>query len=303
MPCRDSAWAASVAERGRIGVARRAQKLPIKFDICPNTIQPAHKSVQKTDFTGKAPGTPKEKSVKNYVQWVEQHPSFREALADAKRNNFCIGDQFMNEVVTDAYRQLAQSKDPAVQYWLSRIDVLPPQPRRFIPDVDWLGPKKERSGIVQTPAGTTLGLIDRRADGVWDITPMTNGAVRVRARAKSQTDARCYLAQLLTVDVRVITANGEKNLRLVCADGPVAFRNLTPPSDDNPWLQSYSLEFWDDDHGIQSGQQIEVEVHDPNFPGSIETLRGNVIAISGHEIRVDGSTVIGLSTQQKRPTP
>ena len=238
------------------------------------------------------PGTQKEVSVKDYVQWVEQHSSFRDCLIDAKKNGFRFDNQLTAEITASAYSELSRSSDPAVQHWISRIDVLPRQPRNLIPPVDWLGPEKERYGQVNTPGGTCLGFIERTADGVWNITPMLEGAVGVRARAQSQTDARSYLAQLLTVAATVQMGDDKTNLRLVCHTGPIPFSTVQPLSDDKSLTHSHSLDFWDSLHGVQPGQEIKVAVHDREFTEITHVLEGNVVSVSGAEIRINGTTVL-----------
>ena len=101
-------------------------------------------------------GPSKEQSVTDYVQWLHSHHSFRDALADAVNREFKIGDAFAEESVRKMYNTLLEANDPAVRYFAFSLDVLPKQPRDAIPNVEWLGPEKERRGKVSTPGGTDL---------------------------------------------------------------------------------------------------------------------------------------------------
>ena len=137
-------------------------------------------------------GTPKEQSVRSYLEWLQGFSTSSEALACAVRDGFDIGDELMEGIVRNAYRTLLEATDPAVKYFASTLDVLPRQPREVIPCVEWLGPEKERHGCVKTPAGTALGYIDRGQDGLWYITPLREGAVTVSSQG-SEPDGRPLL--------------------------------------------------------------------------------------------------------------
>ncbi len=136
-------------------------------------------------------------------------------MADAVQKGFNIGDDFMSDVAKNAHTDLLNSSDPAVKYFANTLDVLPKQPRDVSPPVDWLGLEMERFGSVKTPAGTHLGCIERGFDGLWCITPSQEGLVGVSAKAKTQTDARCYLAILLTSLARVTVEDKDRSIRLV----------------------------------------------------------------------------------------
>lgn len=172
-----------------------------------------HRALWSNADLAYVPGSAKETDVSEYIAWLRTHGNFREALGEALRSRFSIGNQFMNKAVAQAYETLRKSQDPAVLYLTTRLDVLPLQPRDFIPEVEWLGAEKERNGMVKTPSGHCLGFIERSADGLWHITPSRDGPVGIAARATTQTDARSYLAQLLTGPA-TITANGMKRYQI-----------------------------------------------------------------------------------------
>ncbi|MCY3734000.1 MAG: hypothetical protein OXG42_06940, partial [Chloroflexi bacterium] len=200
-----------------------------------------------------APGTPKEESVRAYWEWCRGFPSWSDALTDAARQQFMIGDDFANGMVVGAHRALLESMDPAVSYFAGTLDVLPRQPRDVIPPVEWLGDPPQQRGFVNAPSGATLGLIERRWDGLWSVTPLHEGLVAVAAKAATQTDAQSYLATLFVRDAEV-TVNGERRpLRIVASEqtlfgwNQARFRGVDDPSTgEETWSQE--VVFWEADH-------------------------------------------------------
>ena len=85
-------------------------------------------------------------------------------------------------------------------------------------------------------------------------------------RAKSQTDARSYLAQLLS-DTYTFKVNGEpRTIRLV-GEPPYRFtRNYARMRDsadsDDSVTWTHKLNYWEQDHSISPGDQVRVEVPD-----------------------------------------
>ena len=195
-----------------------------------------------------SPGTPKEHSVRSYIAWLQGFNTRSEALTDAVQRGFNIGDDFMANIVRNAYETLLMASDLAVMYFASTTDVLSRQPGEVVPCVEWLGPETKRYGSVKTPAGTALGFIDRGANALWYITPLRNGAVRVSAKAKSQTDARCYLAILLTRPARVIVGGEDRSLRIVGEEYDLFYQNYDEinrryegTSNDNTWTHKVTF--------------------------------------------------------------
>lgn len=245
------------------------------------------------------PGSEKETIVKWYMDWLyKEHSTFREALADAVSKNFNVKDDFINQILLNAYEALLKSDDPAVRYFVYTLNVLPPQPRYPGKEttVEWLGPSKEhRMGLVSSPAGTSLGDIERGADGLWYVTPLRDGPIRVSAIAISQTDARCYLADLLTYLVSAAINGGEpRQLRLV-GEGDLPFllsgsRMVNEGRRDA--LMAFDLDFWDENHGMQVGHKILIESRSTEWQ-AIDILEGEVVA-------VDRQLVSALGTQSVR---
>ena len=262
-----------------------------------------HDALFPTEKLFYSPGSAHEASIKRYVDWILNHTSRQAALTDAFRQDFAIGDEFMNAIVSQAYQALAQSQDPAIKYLTSRINVLPRQPRDVIPPVEWLGPQKEKHGTVLTPGGTTLGFVEKTPDGIWHITPLREGAVGISDRAQSQTDARSYLAQLLT-DSCTVTVNGElRTIRLVGSSPHRFTRNYrrmsesADPADPVPW--THKLTCWDQNHGIKPDDQIRAEL--PNTDGHpiVHVIEGHVTVAEDSDLYIEGSYYLDMPNTSK----
>ena len=273
---------------------------PLDETITVRVERTVHEALFPTERLSFSTGSAREASIRSYIDWVQNHTSRQAALTDAFRQDFAIGDEFMNEIVSQAYQNLTQSQDPAIRYLTSRINVLPRQPKDVNPPVDWLGPRKEQTGRVHTPGGHDLGFIERTPDGIWHITPLREGTVSISARAQSQTDARSYLAQLLSDSCRV-TVNGEpRTIRLV-GGAPYRFtRNYgrmsetANPADPVPW--THKLTCWDQNHGMGPNDQIRAEIPYNDGPLIVHVVEGQVTLVDDNELYVEGREYIDVAT-------
>ena len=266
--------------------------------LIPN--RPMNKTTDRVERTVRdalgryARGTSTKESSDSYKEWLKGHRNFREAMAAAVKDDFKIGDAYAEDNWRKAYLELTKSSDPAVWYFANTLDVLPRQPRDVVPEVDWLGPEKERHGEVSTPGGTNLGFIDRGADGVWYITPSRDGLVRVSAKAQSQTDARCCLATLMTKRATINTNSGEKEVRIVGEEFDIFGRDYNTD-------KMHSVTFWDENHGLQEGQEITIKTQIREPEGTaIQVLEGTITGIAGSEISISGVQTVRLETNSEQ---
>ena len=242
-----------------------------------------------------SPGT-SEDSFNSYIEWLQGFSSRRQALIEAVQKGFNIGDDFMANVARNACRTLLDSADPAVRYFVSTLAVLPKQPRDVVPCVEWLGPEKNRKGSVKTPAGTNLGFIERGLDGLWDIIPLRDGLVRVSAKARSQTDARCYLGILLTRPAKVTIGGEDRSLRMVGGEYNLVQRNygqvdwsIERTGDDKTWTHKVTL--WNRDHGIEVNARVRIEVRSREKEGLVHIFEGTVTEVAESEVYLSGSDI------------
>ena len=246
-------------------------------------------------------GTDKERSIKAYIEWRRGFKSFREAITVASREGIANGDEFILGIINKAFQQLVTSKDPAVKYFAETLTVLPKQPRDATPCVEWMGPEKYQVGLVSTPGGDELGYIHRRSDGLWNVTSERDDSVQLSAITKTQTDAKCYLATLLTRKARVIVGDEEKQLRIVGEEYNLFKRDYDQMA---KWLEdmagaaepTFQVTFWDNTHGITSGDMLRLQTPSNSSPRAIDILEGTVTEVKDHEIFVQGVEYFGTES-------
>ena len=124
------------------------------------------------------------------VDWLfKAHTTRCSALEEAVTQRFVVkDDQFVVQTLRDAYEDLRQSKDPAVQYYIRTLTYLPEGSQRLnpdaVPEIEWRN-HDQTSGTVVTPAGTCLGIVEKYADGGWGIIPSENGPMKVIETSQS----------------------------------------------------------------------------------------------------------------------
>jgi hypothetical protein len=238
-----------------------------------------------------------DESLQTYVDWLSGFSSRKEAISDAFRRGFDIGSLFGSRQTVIAYNSLLKHSDPAVSYFTHTLGVLPPQPRDAVAEVEWIGEEEYRRGAVSTPGGTPLGIIERGLDALWYITPARPGLVQVAARAESQTDARSYLATLLTQEVEVKVAATVRSMRLVGGDHRVIAANhdrlessKEREADDGIW--THKVTFWETPTESEIGDFLKVRVPPRQPGGLVHLLQGEILQIDGAEVRLSGEDVL-----------
>ena len=239
-----------------------------------------------------------ESTAKMYREWLNQFCTLREALADAVKGDFNLGNELAATTARSAYETLSDAKDQAVSHFARTLDILPPQPRDVIPDVEWLDGNRRQRGRVSTPSGVDLGFIEQGPHGLWYITPIQAGPIGMSAKAKKQKDAICYLGQLLTRPTRVTCEDVVSFLRIVGKDRDVfkeTRENCHIPDEDNfnGGAKAYRVNFWDENHGIEVGREVVIESKRGDSQGLTLTdkLSGEVREVIGHQIIVAGRAV------------
>ena len=242
--------------------------------------------------------TRKKCSVHWYLNWLfNENSDRRSAMKEAVNQEFSIreDDEFISQVLLDAYTDLRQSKDPAVLHYIRTLMYLPKGSQRrnldAVPGMDWIN-EAQKSGWVVTAAGTHLGLVDRYADGAWGITPNEEGSVQVTDMARTLSDAKYYLVNRLTKVVDVSINGTSSRVRLV--NNYRYFRRdhheeWTAGNDD--LTRTYDIEFWDDNHGLGVGDEVTVELPLEDSPSGrgLHVLEGTVKDIDEQRVSVSGS--------------
>ncbi len=226
--------------------------------------------------------THKEQSVRWYMNWLfKDHSTRRSALQEAVGKGLAIkDDEFVNQILRDAYNELKQSEDPAVLYYIRTLTYLPKGSQHrnpdAVPQVEWLS-KDRTNGVVKTTGGTNLGFIAKYADGAWGITPVEEGLVRVTDTARSLEDAKHYLVNRRTMKIAVETNGESRYLRVV--------KKRTYSQN-----EAYQLDFWDDEHGLTPGENVSVRLPLGESHEFEHVTNGEVTGVSQQRVSIVGTS-------------
>ncbi len=240
-------------------------------------------------------------NVLGYMAWFNEHhsswrdarsdSSWRDTLRDAVISDFSTGDdEFVSSVVKTVFEELKESADPAVRYFTGRMGYLSrgSQPRfgNLAVEMEWSA--EGRDGMIKTPAGTVLGHVNRYADGGWGIRPRGRVPFEI---AEALADAKRYLIERLTHRIKVRIGDESRSLRLIEDHDsfvPTSTRDWT--GDENYGPESYNLEFWDDQHGLNIGQNITAKLHHRDSSDLVSVLKGKITSVEGHRATVVGNS-------------
>ena len=107
--------------------------------------------------------------------------------------------------------------------------------------------------------------------------------------SETQTDARCFLAGLLTRPVRAIVNGEERNLRIVGEEHNLFNRYHTQVSEwndepDNCQRPTHQVDFWDDEHGTREGDKLKLEVPGKRFDNFADVLEGTITEVKDQKV-------------------
>ena len=106
--------------------------------------------------------------------------------------------------------------------------------------------------------------------------------------ANALADAKAYLVNRLTKQVTV-TVNGEsKQLRMV---GEIFHLELDWTSEP-PF--TYDVEFWDENHGLLTGEEVSIELQWKANHMSVSVLEGTVTAVEEQKVSIKGTNLLTL---------
>ena len=245
-------------------------------------------------------------SVNWYLQWLGEHSSFCDAFEDAAKCNFVIkdNDDYVNSIVFDAWQELRQSKDPAVQYFCYKQTYLQPGSQLAnsdaIPEVSWINKEHTRAEI-NASSGRHLGIVDKLPDGAWAFRCLGSTSGSPFGAAVVLKDAKNYMVNTLTFLVDVRVAENTRQLRIFgrCDrfPEPDLSNHFDNPVDSITLIEAYQLEFWDKGHGLSVGNDLAV------FPASelgqefITVLQGKVTSVSEQNVTVEGMVTAALTEE------
>ena len=260
-------------------------------------------------------GTIEGQPAEGYRNWLNEFSSWSGALADAVQRDFKTTNALANDVTRKAHASLLESKDPAVRYFASRLNVIQKQPRDVIPWVEWMGKEENTQGMVKTNGGTIIGRIDRGPDGIWGIVAIRAGPAEITAIANSKTDALCYVAALMSRPAWV-TVDGERQHLRVVGEERHQFQRTGGRRSTSTGQESavdidsvHTVTFWDADHGLVPSQFTTIEV--PRVGEDIsagvqftDVMEGVVQAVNGAEVSIEGRVfthIDEIPTENREP--
>ena len=239
--------------------------------------------------------TDSEQSVLWYKNWLSQHhTTHRDALKAAVHCKFDVkdDDEFVSRILCDAYDDLRQSNDPAVQYDVRTLTYLRRGSQRQHPDaiakVKWSN-RDQTTGKVLTPSGTCLGLIEKYADGSWGIESLEYRRDQAAQVAEALKDAQNYLVNRLTKRCTVTVDGESRRLRIIDRTGQGVCHDHDWTSDLNSVETRYELEFWDGGHRLQPEDRISIEVQLERPNGIVCVLKGIVTAVEVQKVSITGT--------------
>ena len=200
---------------------------------------------------------------------VNEHGSLLLALKYAYEHNFDVLNDWGNTVLISVYRALKDTIDyrtrPALDYAFSKFGAKSS-------DCDAISSAQvEQVGSweqVTTPSGSPLGFITERHDSLW----MAEDARARWQLAVSREDAIGLLIENGT-EIVSVALNGEafKDARIYSPDGNYFGED-----------REVFCEFWDNDHGIVSGDEITIKV----ITRSNIRFHGKVTSVKDHDVRI-----------------
>ena len=126
-----------------------------------------------------------------------------------------------------------------------------------------------------------------------------NGPVTIAAIAKSQTDAKCFLAQLQTRPAWVTVNGDERTLRIAGEEHNIFNRNYNRDAWQNdetevPRRHTYEVDFWDTEHGLAKGDSVKLVVPSRQCKETTDILEGTVTQVVAQKVSISGIDSIAL---------
>ena len=240
----------------------------------------------------------KKDAIDSYETWLfTENCSWMGALRKAVAQNFkIIESEFVENMLRDIYKNLQQSNDPAVRYYVHTLTYLPRGSQRRLPDarprMEWYGSGHIR-GMVKSAGGTWLGFIEKRADGSWSIDPVHDDPAYRIEIALALADAKNRLVDLSTRRATCVVNGEKRRLRICIHERSFAKANLgvlgSTDADRIAGNDVYELEFWNDEHGLASSDEIALGVVWDDGEQWASVLKGSIVKVLGAKVVVAGS--------------
>ena len=119
-------------------------------------------------------------------------------------------------------------------------------------------------------------------------------------RTQSQTDARSYLAQLLSDTCKIKVNDETRTIRLVGEPPYRVTKNYGRMRDSadsvDSVLWTHKINCWEKNHGIGANDQIRVELPNSDEQNIVHVIEGQVTLTNGAELFIEGRDILGVAT-------
>ena len=230
--------------------------------------------------------------------WKRGFPSVVAAMEQAFRGDV-IDDERVQKVLQQAFAILSKSPDPAVRYRLNTFRYLGKGSQPPIPGVelkDSLVPVNGNDEFLQviSPGEQPLGFIKRKFDGSWHLDSIDGLYLNAWHR-----DDAAWCSIRMNVSHTPFVVNGDSRSYLL-VEGTSTYEVLgifeSDLIQDGFPNNSCTISFWDDSHGLRSGDRVGLKLMRRNQMTLGDYGRNNLGAgagwvITGYVSEVTGSRV------------
>ena len=212
-------------------------------------------------------------------QWaVNEHDSLLLAIKDAYEHDFDVLNDWGNTVLKSVYNSLKANNNDrtklALKYKLSTFGAKSSDCEAISSaQVRQVG----RRGIVKTPSGSRLGNITERHDGLWMAEEPRTSYSQL---AFGRDDAVGLVIEKVTDIVSVALNGGTPK------EARVLFPNRLELYIRDYLRDKVLCEFWDANHGIVVGDEINISGTRQDETRHIPRIRGIVKSVNNHEVTI-----------------
>ena len=219
---------------------------------------------------------------KDPIDYINGHDSCLQAFAEAKALNFDVGDEFAQLVLIEADGMLKNSVDTAVRHFASNAWVLPAPPKS-VPTPKFEEHREGRAVSVSTPAGTSLGYMERLANGRWAVNAL-RGYPLVSILAAKRIDGLRHLVETLTTEA-FFEVQGEQSLQARILGSPNELLHEQFRGNDH-----YALELWDEEPSLSAGKSVTMRFR---LNADLDwVLKGTVREVEQHRVLIEGDALL-----------
>lgn len=238
-----------------------------------------------------------EESQDAYARWFEEQSSFVEAMRKLTACRGAIGDQRADEVASGVCYKMTGHEDLALQSIANGL--VRSEPIQY-GEIETRVHRPEEMGnqLVVTPAGDGLGYMRSWPTGFWLATDDPSDTSPLWFR--TERDARLYLAHMFFGELSIITERGRFRYQ-ARSKRP----HRTPHGRQGMSLHDFNwaepnrgevlLRLWDDRHGLQPGEYLEIDRNVGTSGGNLYWC-GHVTDLVGHVVYLGETELHRLPT-------